>query len=464
MDPLSIALQAAPMIIQGLMGRKQGQGDLDRARDMRNAAQGAEQAALGRRSYGVGDAWNQYLAASKQDKAADLQRQIASEQEASTIGALKSGGAKALLGGLGAAQRQSAQQRMQIEADSQARQQAALGQYAGVQQGVMDANVGLAAQDVDYQRGLQQEARDRMDVARGMKRAGTAAAVTGGLGLGIMGLGQAFAAPTESQKYGGKYPTYSNGGNTSKDIRPLYSSDTFKDTKGPRNTFKDIKALYKGGPNATLSPLVRSRYNIKENFSGREKRAQLRENRIEQRKAIHDALKDVSPQAYERRLRRSDSATEAGAEILRKQQTGRNEEQFSYRRDTGELTRPERKYTLEEMLAFKGQTSSQDPGTSNTADALWNMANSQPNSNNLQSTRKYGGKYAAGGVQKTPGEFSHSKNPIDVMRNGAKIGEMTGGEYIFNPRQASTLQSLASKGGSPLHKYVRNLLQEFDRR
>jgi hypothetical protein len=50
------------------------------------------------------------------------------------------------------------------------------------------------------------------------------------------------------------------------------------------------------------------------------------------------------------------------------------------------------------------------------------------------------------------------------MKDGAKIGEMTGGEYIFNPRQASTLQSLASKGGSPLHKYVRNLLKEFDRR
>jgi len=51
--------------------------------------------------YGVGSAWNQYLAMSKQDPAADMQRQIAAEQEASSIGALKSGGAKALLGGLG---------------------------------------------------------------------------------------------------------------------------------------------------------------------------------------------------------------------------------------------------------------------------------------------------------------------------------------------------------------------------
>ena len=39
-----------------------------------------------------------------------------------------------------------------------------------------------------------------------------------------------------------------------------------------------------------------------------------------------------------------------------------------------------------------------------------------------------------GGVQKTPGEFSHDDNPIDIVQEGAKIGEMTGGEYIFNPR------------------------------
>jgi len=50
------------------------------------------------------------------------------------------------------------------------------------------------------------------------------------------------------------------------------------------------------------------------------------------------------------------------------------------------------------------------------------------------------------------------------MREGSKIGEMTGGEYIFNPNQARTLEALASKGGSPLHKYVKGLLKEFDKR
>ena len=96
--------------------------------------------------YGVGSAWNEYLAMSKQDPAADMQRQIAAEQEASSVGALKAGGAKALLGGLGAAQRQAAQSRMGIEAKSAERQQADLGKYAGQQQRVQDANTALQQQ------------------------------------------------------------------------------------------------------------------------------------------------------------------------------------------------------------------------------------------------------------------------------------------------------------------------------
>ena len=65
-----------------------------------------------------------------------------------------------------------------------------------------------------------------------------------------------------------------------------------------------------------------------------------------------------------------------------------------------------------------------------------------------------------GGVQKTPGAFSHSTNPIDIMKDGAKIGEMTGGEYIFNPKQAKQLVKLSKKGDSELHKFVKTLLNK----
>ena len=68
--------------------------------------------------------------------------------------------------------------------------------------------------------------------------------------------------------------------------------------------------------------------------------------------------------------------------------------------------------------------------------------------------------FKKGGVQKTPGEFSHKTNPIDIMKEGAKIGEMTGGEYIFNPKQAKQMQKLAKSGNTDLHKFVKSLLNK----
>ena len=65
-----------------------------------------------------------------------------------------------------------------------------------------------------------------------------------------------------------------------------------------------------------------------------------------------------------------------------------------------------------------------------------------------------------GGVQKTPGEFDHDDNPIDIVQEGAKIGEMTGGEYIFNPEQAEEMRKLSEEGDTELHEFVRNLLNK----
>ncbi len=68
---------------------------------------------------------------------------------------------------------------------------------------------------------------------------------------------------------------------------------------------------------------------------------------------------------------------------------------------------------------------------------------------------KTGGK-----ALKTPGDFSHKTNPIDVIKGGKKIAEMTGGEYIFNPKQSQKLRNLAEDGTSTLHKFVRELLSK----
>jgi hypothetical protein len=67
-------------------------------------------------------------------------------------------------------------------------------------------------------------------------------------------------------------------------------------------------------------------------------------------------------------------------------------------------------------------------------------------------------------VMETPGEFNHNTNPIDLVQDGEKIGEATGGEYIFNPEQSEMLKQLAAQGDSELHRYLRELLsrEEFN--
>ena len=65
-------------------------------------------------------------------------------------------------------------------------------------------------------------------------------------------------------------------------------------------------------------------------------------------------------------------------------------------------------------------------------------------------------------VRQTPGRFSHASNPIDIVRKGRKIGEMTGGEAIFNPSQTRNMESMAMSGNSDLHRYMRNLFRQFN--
>jgi len=62
----------------------------------------------------------------------------------------------------------------------------------------------------------------------------------------------------------------------------------------------------------------------------------------------------------------------------------------------------------------------------------------------------------------TPGEFSHDNNPIDIMQDGAKIGEMTGGEGIVSPKDMGEMEQLAAKGSTPLHKFVRGWFKKIN--
>lgn len=69
---------------------------------------------------------------------------------------------------------------------------------------------------------------------------------------------------------------------------------------------------------------------------------------------------------------------------------------------------------------------------------------------------KLSGMENGGKVEKTPGEFSHESNPIDIMQEGAKIGEMTGGEYVINPEQARKIAQQS--------KFASQLFKKFDKK
>ncbi len=166
---IPLALLAAPTIINQQTDKKRLQRDTDRVNNRLDRLGAQEKDLLGKRQYGVGNSYNQFLAASKQDKAADLLRQQASQQEAAGIGALKAGGAKALLGGLGSVQGAAANKMAGIEADSQARQQIALKEYATQEQLASDRNVRLASQDLKRTQALQDLSRSNRELLRGEK-------------------------------------------------------------------------------------------------------------------------------------------------------------------------------------------------------------------------------------------------------------------------------------------------------
>lgn len=55
----------------------------------------------------------------------------------------------------------------------------------------------------------------------------------------------------------------------------------------------------------------------------------------------------------------------------------------------------------------------------------------------------------------TGGKFDHKTNPIDIVKKGRKVGEMTGGEVILNPSQQKKLSKESA--------YFRQLLKKFNK-
>jgi len=110
------------------------------------------------------------------------------------------------------------------------------------------------------------------------------------------------------------------------------------------------------------------------------------------------------------------------------------------------------------QAAGAGMFGGEGGGTNSAIEGFNNATQEQQDFfNNPQNQAFFGalGFKRGGKVKKTPGEFSHASNPIDVMQDGAKIGELTGGEYVLNPEQAAAIARQS--------KYAAQLFKKFDK-
>ena len=65
----------------------------------------------------------------------------------------------------------------------------------------------------------------------------------------------------------------------------------------------------------------------------------------------------------------------------------------------------------------------------------------------------------------TPGKFSHEDNPIDIVQDGEKIGEMTGGEAIVPLRDVKELESFIAEGDKDsVFNKIKGLFIKWDKK
>lgn len=309
------------------------QADAAAALERERAASAEARAGLEGTNYDVAQSYRTMLDRSRQDPVADALRAQQQRREASNVSALQSGGARALIGGLGSVTQQSADAMSNIEADSFSRQQAALQTYGAQEQAAQDANIQkqLGLYEFDYGRaiGRGDEAETKLaDVTAARQNLGRDT-LSGLLGMAGQTVGSGLMQ---------------------------HSSD-----------------FYLFGRNNPNSP----------NYRG----------------ITEDQYAAVQPQ----------SNIDFGS---------------------GSLT----------------------PGFLNQ---LGGMAGPGFDYSMMYNTPPSGPPYAGSGEKGmiTPGEFSHDTNPIHMVKDGAKVGELTGGEVVLNPKQEKKVAA-----ESP---YFRALLKKF---
>jgi len=265
--------------------------------------------------YGMGPTMRKYMQYAMQDPTADLQRQEALRQSGTAVGALKSGGARAILGGLGAQQQQAASNMAQIGADEYARMTGAMKGVGQMEERLRQEQRGDIGADLISARQQAATGMAGAFMADQRRRAIGTEALAGLAGIAGQAAGMAFADPSSAS------------------------------VNGAQGSSSGTGIGFGGGGMGSGGGSGMGSLGGELNFDG--------------------------------------------------------------------------------TLNLDG-----NPSTGNGA---------------AQGTK----------VKRTPGIFSHRKNPIDVMQGGAKIGELTGGEYVLNPEQAKKIANQS--------KYAKMLFRKFDK-
>lgn len=189
-------------------------------------------------TYQMADTYNKYLAMAKQDPVGDFMREQAARNQATSVGALKSGGAKSILGGLGAVQQQAFADQAKIAGESQKNLQSAMLDYGQAQQSVMDANVGQAQKKLAAISQAEFYKKNAKDMARQAMFQG---------GEDLFNAGMSFAGANN----------YFKGGNA-------YNSEEMKVASKSTDTASLLSNLLKvnnGNPNPGVQPYLNP-YNV----------------------------------------------------------------------------------------------------------------------------------------------------------------------------------------------------------
>ena len=149
------------------------------------------------------------------------------------------------------------------------------------------------------------------------------------------------------------------------------------------------------------------------------------------------------------------SAAKQRTDLMGMQQTAKTRAMENLAREQNRVKQQDINVAGSELAGIKAQ---KDAGTQNIFGGVEDIASG------VGAMAKEGAVIDAeeGGV--TPGEFSHKDNPIDMVQDGEKIGEATGGELILPPDDVEAVRSALSEGDKDAaFKLMEDLVAKYDK-